>query len=226
MKKLKSFNKLFLGFMLVLIFTAYVPLAEGADYYAGVTFVIEGSSEVCSIIRFQASGFSLSESDALYALLANYMTQGGSSIDWQHHILPSENLANGVTGEGLVNSFLQNGTGVCTINGQPVDQVLLASLYKCDYQGAQHTCIRLYVHTGALNLSAYGIPFNTVAGLGAIVVAEPIWDAATAQIIANPPPLPTQIPLALSNAARQVSDAFKEIRQTKALKKSKTVKGK
>ncbi len=210
---MKKMQKIILvGLVLAMFFV--VPINEAtaaAEYYVGVTWVIEGSSELCLMIRFQASGFSLYEADALYALLDSYLVQSGQA-DWSSTMLPSQALAQGITGEALAQSFLQKGTGVCTINNQPVDQAGLVSLYKCFYQEADHTCIRMYVHTGALNLSAYGIPYNIVAGLGAIVVAEPIWDAATAQILASPPVLPTS----LTTALKQIKDEMKTIKQNKA----------
>jgi hypothetical protein len=38
-------------------------------------------------------------------------------------------------------------------------------------------CIRTYIHTGELDLSEIGIPYNMVVGLGAAVIATPIWDS-------------------------------------------------
>jgi len=38
-------------------------------------------------------------------------------------------------------------------------------------------CIRIYIHTGELDLSGIGIPYDMVVGLGAVVVATPIWDS-------------------------------------------------
>lgn len=210
------FKAIFVVLALTILMLPAKSQATSANFYAGTTFVSEGSGNYCFIIRFQAAGFSLQESDALYALLAGYATDSNVA-DRISHVLPSQNLRNGITGEALWDAFIRKGTGLCTFSGKPADQILFTSLYKCFYQGADHTCIRFYVHTGALNLSSLGIPYNMVAGLGALVVAEPIWDAVTAEILKNPP----QLPLTINTIGQQIKETLNTSRKAKSVSPTK-----
>lgn len=174
-------NKFFNLFLIVLstflisskIFT---PMSANAvDFYAGYTIASDASNRFGIIARFRALDFTLSESDAIYngvvGLATSQLTGTGYSIS---STIPSQALAQGHTGESLWNLFVQNGVSMFS---PAVSQILFLSMYSCDYQGASHMCIRTYVHTGNLNLSSFGIPYNTVAGLGAIVVVTPVWNS-------------------------------------------------
>ena len=156
------------------------PVAKAAEFYAGTTWVSYEGASYCIVVRFKAydGSFTLEEADSLYDTIVGMVTsiQGEYGVQtW--HTLPSQNLYEGKTGELLWESFLDKGNRLCTLYDEPVDQVLFLSLYDCFYQGADHMCIRTYIHTGELDLSEIGIPYNMVVGLGAVVVASPIWDS-------------------------------------------------
>ena len=156
------------------------PVAKAAEFYAGITWVVYENASYGVVVRFKAydGSFTLEEADSLYSTIAAMVVDIEDDYDVQTQTkLPSEALAEGITGELLWDSFLVNGNGLLTVNSEPVDQVLFLSLYDCFYQGADHMCIRTYIHTGELDLSEIGIPYNMVVGLGAVVVASPIWDS-------------------------------------------------
>jgi hypothetical protein len=180
--------------------------------YVGVTFVVEKSSKICTITSF-GEGFSLSEADALYATLTGYMTDS-KTVRWSQHMLPSENLTNGITPESLLNDIAQNGTGACLIGNQPVNQLSYTDIYKCTYQGTDHTCMDFHVHTGTADLSAQGIPHNMLAEVGAIAIAEPVWDAAMTKVLTGPP----QSPQTLSSIGMIMKDSLNFMKKNKRLK--------
>ncbi len=173
--------------LVVLLVAVTSPMAKAADFYAGTTWIAYEDTSYCLIVRFKAydGSFTLEEADSLYSTVSGMLVDVEDEYGVQTwHKLPSEALADGITGELLWDSFLVNGNGLCTINNEPVDQVLFLSLYDCFYQGADHMCIRTYIHTGELDLSYVGIPYDMVVGLGAVVIASPIWDSVMSTLAA------------------------------------------
>lgn len=174
-------NKFFTLFLIILSTflissKIFSPLSVNAtNYYAGYSIASNASTSYGIIARFKTLDFTLSESDSIYngvvGLATSQLTGPGYSVS---NTLPSQALSQGYSGEVLWNLFVQNGVNMFN---PAVSQILFLSLYSCDYQGASHMCIRTYVHTGSLNLSSFGIPYNTVAGLGAIVVVTPVWNS-------------------------------------------------
>ena len=177
---MKTIKLIAVPLLAMLLVAVTSPVAKAADFYAGTTWVTYEGASYCVVVRFKAydGSFTLEEADSLYSTIVGIVNsiQGEYGVQTWHK-LPSEALAEGITGELLWDSFLVNGNGLCTMYGEPVDQVLFLSLYDCFYQGADHMCIRTYIHTGELDLSEIGIPYNMVVGLGAVVVASPIWDS-------------------------------------------------
>ena len=195
----------------VLMFSAESYAASAS--YAGITFVVEGSSTYCSITRF-GEGFSLSEADALYAVLARNITDSGT-IKWSQSVLPSENLTDGITPEYLLAEIAGKGTGACIINNQPVNQILYTDIYKCAYLNTDHTCMDFYAHTGSTDLSAYGIPYNTLAEFSAVAVAEPVWDAGASKMLSFPP----QSPQTMARIGLLMKQTLRSLKNDKTVKK-------
>jgi hypothetical protein len=195
----------------VLMFSAESYAASAS--YVGITYVVEGSSKYCSVTRF-GEGFSLSEADALYAVLARNITDS-RTIKWTQSVLPSENLTEGITPEDLLAEIAGNGTGACLINNQPVNQILYTDIYKCEYLNTDHTCMDFYVHTGSTNLSAYGIPYNTLAEFSAVAVAEPVWDAGASKMLSSPP----QSPQTLARIGLLMKQTLRSLKNDKTVKK-------
>lgn len=166
--------------VLFLILTVSSP-SHATNFYVGYSIISGKNERYGIIVRFKSSNFTLTEADALYKAISeiakSLLFGSGYTIS---STLPSSALAQGYTGENTWEQFVQKGVAVFT---PPVNQVLYLSLYGCDYQGASHMCIRAYVHTGALNLSMFGIPYNTVAGVGALVVVTPIFDSLKALLM-------------------------------------------
>lgn len=177
---MKTIKFVAVSLVAMLLVAVTSPVAKAADFYAGITWIQYENSTFGLVVRFKAydGSFTLQEAEAIYTALHPIVTNlGGQYGVYTSTKSPSEALAEGITGELLWDSFLVNGNGLLTINNEPVDQLLFLSLYDCFYQGADHMCIRTYIHTGDLNLSSIGVPYNMVVGLGAVVVATPIWDS-------------------------------------------------
>ena len=199
---------LFLGLLLYSAESFAAPAS-----YAGTTFVVEGSSKYCSITRF-GQGFSLSEADALYAVLSRSITDS-RAIKWSQSVLPSENLTDGITPEYLLTEIARNGTGACLINNQPVNQILYTDIYKCSYLNVDHTCMDFYTHTGSTDLSAYGIPYNTLAEFSAVAVAEPVWNAGASKMLSSPP----QSPQTMARIGLLMKETLRSLKNDKTVKK-------
>jgi hypothetical protein len=199
---------LFLG---MLIFSAESFAAPAS--YAGITFIVEGPSKYCSITRF-GEGFSLSEADALYAVLSRSITDS-RAVKWSQSLLPSENLTDGITPEYLLSEIARNGTGACLINNQPVHQILYTDIYKCSYLKADHTCMDFYAHTGSADMSAYGIPYNTLAEFSTVAVAEPVWNAGTSKMLSSPP----QSPQTMARIGLLMKETLRSLKNDKTVKK-------
>jgi hypothetical protein len=202
MKKLTTIVACFVFAMAMTIPVA----ADAEDYYVGYTFIHESSSHYCAIIRFRAfdGSFTLTEADGLYSLIANQLVSGSSYTF--SHTLPSQCHASNITGEALANAFLQYGTGVCTVGGQPVDGVVFVSLFNCEYQLADQMCVRLYVDTGALNLSSFGIPQGPAA-IGGIFIKKEVWTAASSFIVGNPGLIPS-LPLSTYTVGDKINSVL------------------
>jgi hypothetical protein len=177
---MKTIKLIAVPLLAMLLVAVTSPVAKAADFYAGITWIVYENSSFGLVVRFKAhdGSFTLEEADSLYSTIEAMVVGIEDEYGVQTStMLPSEALADGITGERLWDSFLINGNGLLTVDYEPVDQVLFLSLYDCFYQGADHMCIRTYIHTGELDLSEIGIPYNMVVGLGAAVIATPIWDS-------------------------------------------------
>jgi hypothetical protein len=208
-----SWKTIFITMLLlgVLMFSAESFAASAS--YVGITFLVEGSSEYCSITRF-GEGFSLSEADALYAVLARNITDS-RTLKWSQSVLPSENLTDGITPEIMLAEIAGNGTGACLINNQPVDQIFYMDIYKCAYLNTDHTCMDFYVHSGSTDLSAFGIPYNTLAEFSAVAVAEPVWDAGASKMLSFPP----QSPQTIARIGLLMKQTLRSLKNDKTVKK-------
>lgn len=177
---MKTIKLIAVPLLAMLLVAVTSPVAKAADFYAGITWIQYENSSFGLVVRFKAydGSFTLQEAEAIYdaigPMVVGLADQYGVYTSTKS---PSEALAEGITGELLWDSFLVNGNGLLTINNEPVNQVIFLSLYNCFYQGADHMCMRIYIHTGELDLSNIGIPYDMVVGLGAVVVATPIWDS-------------------------------------------------
>jgi hypothetical protein len=184
---MKTIKLIAVPLLAILLVAVTSPVAKAADFYAGTTWVTYEGASYCIVVRFKAydESFTLEEADSLYDTIVGMVTSIQGEYDVQTwHKSPSENLTDGITGELLWKSFMDKGNRLCTLYNEPVDQVLFLSLYDCFYQGAEHMCIRTYIHTGELNLSDIGIPYDMVVGLGAVVLATPIWDSVMSMLAA------------------------------------------
>jgi len=183
MFKKKAFLLIFSFMLFSSIILANSSRIFAADFYGGYSVATQSSSNFGIIVRFKSTDFTLSEADSLYSGVVNMAISqlSGSGVSVTSTI-PSQALANGYSGEVLWNLFTQNGVNMFN---PAVSQILFLSLYGCDYQGASHMCIRTYVHTGSANLSSFGIPYNTVAGLGAFVVVTPVWNSLKALLLSG-----------------------------------------
>jgi hypothetical protein len=194
MNKLKV---LALSFTTVLM--AAMPLsAHAVDYWVGYTFIHDEDTHFCVIARFRAydGSFSLNKADSLYKIIADQVDGLGiSETTTLNHTFPSENNSQGVTGEGLGNAFLADGVATCTVGGEPVDAMIFLSAFNCEYQNENQLCLRLYVDTGATDITFLGIPRGPAA-IGGIFIKREVWDATSALILGNPGLIPS-LPLAL-----------------------------
>lgn len=139
------------------------------------------------IVRFKASdgSFTLTQADALYNSISSLITGQDLGSVTVTNFLPSENHSNGITGEGLTDTFLTEGTGVCLSGGVPVDAVGFVSAFRCEYQNQNQMCFRLYVDTGDFDLSMIGVP-QQPTGIGGVFIKREVWDAAFGLIMSNP----------------------------------------
>ncbi|MCF7977525.1 MAG: hypothetical protein K9L82_05830 [Chromatiaceae bacterium] len=172
---------------LTLLVSLVAPLkAFAEDWYAGVTFLQAEGMNACVIARFKASdgSYTLSQADALYTVLFGALAgvdTGDVLVDNQ---LPSQVQAGGNDGAGLLTSFINNGTSVCTFGGQPADAVGFLSTFRCEYQNENQMCFRLYIDAGENDLSMLGIP-SGIATIGGIFVKRELWDVIMTLIMQN-----------------------------------------
>jgi len=170
----------------IVLLSIFPLLASAEDWYVGNSFIYSGDSAACVIVRFKASdgSYTLAQADALYSTIASLVVNQDLGDTSSDTTLPSQNHANNVTGEQLASYFVSEGTGVCTVGGQPVDAVGFVSTFRCEYQNENQMCIRLYVDTGELDLSALGIPQGP-ATVGGIFIKREVWDAVFALMLSN-----------------------------------------
>jgi len=162
------------------------PGQAATQYYVGATFISTETEDYCVLARFRGydGSFTLAQADGLYALISGALESNGVSEYAQvQHIYPSENEAQGITGEALTEKFLTSGTSVCTMGGAPVDAVALTSAFNCEYQNENQLCVRLYVHTGATDLSSLGIPYGSAGAIGGIFIKREVWNATSGLLL-------------------------------------------
>ena len=171
----------------VLCATAFTaPVQAATQYYVGATFISTKTDDYCVLARFRGydGSFTLAQADGLYALISAALEKNGvSEYASVQHIYPSQNEAQGVTGEALTEKFLTKGTSVCTVGGAPVDAVALTSAFNCEYQNENQLCVRLYVHTGATNLSSLGIPYGSAGAIGGVFIKREVWNATSGLLL-------------------------------------------
>jgi hypothetical protein len=171
----------------ILLLLVSIPLESIAeDWYVGFTGIQTQGMQGCVIARFKASdgSYTLAQADALYTTLFSAFTgldAGDVGVSIQ---TPSQMQAQGYSGEGLLESFKSNGTGVCTSNGQPADAVGFISTFSCDYQNEGQMCFRLYIDAGTNDLSSFGIP-SGIATIGGIFVKRELWNVIMSLIMSN-----------------------------------------
>ena len=162
------------------------PSQAATQYYVGATFISTEPEDYCVLSRFRSydGSFTLAQADGLYALISGALESNGVGEYAQvQYIYPSENEAQGITGEALTEKFLTSGTSVCTMGGAPVDAVALTSAFNCEYQNENQMCVRLYVHTGATDLSALGIPYRSAGAIGGIFIKREVWNATSGLLL-------------------------------------------
>jgi hypothetical protein len=166
---------------------AFASLSQAAtQYYIGATFISTETEDYCVLSRFRSydGSFTLAQADGLYALISGALESNGVSDYAQvQYIYPSENEAQGITGEAVTEKFLTAGTSVCTVGGAPVDAVALTSAFNCEYQNENQMCIRLYVHTGVTDLSSLGIPYGGAGAIGGIFIKREVWNATSGLLL-------------------------------------------
>ena len=186
---------------------ALATLASSAiaapQWYVGYTFVYSESGNSCAFMRFRSDTFSLEQADAVYALFADRVVERLGSTATVGDVLPSEELAEGETGEGTAAAFLSQGVGACEVAGEPVSGLLYVSGFGCEYQNESQMCIRSYVDVGERDLADQGIGSGP-ASRGGVFVKRPVWDASAALVYAGG----SETPYALDSSLGQAADAI------------------
>jgi len=185
----------FKGVLLGMVLAAFATVSNTAyaeDYYVGYSFIDLGSEDLCIIVRFRRfdGSFSLSEADGLYNLVVGLVTDFASDANVKlTHTIPSAAKNEGLTGEGLATSFLNQGVDTCKVGGVPVSAMGFISMFNCEYQLENQMCMRLYVDTGDTNLSLLGIP-QAPAAIGGIFIKREVWNATKNLVLSNPNIIP------------------------------------
>ncbi|EXJ15956.1 hypothetical protein [Imhoffiella purpurea] len=173
------------------------------QWYVGYTFVYSESGNSCAFMRFRGDTYSLDEADVLYALFADRIVERVGTTSAFSHVLPSEALAEGKSGEETAAAFLAEGVGACEVAGEPVSGLVYVSGFGCEYQNESQMCIRSYVDVGDRDLSGQGIASGP-AVLGGVFVKRPVWDASAALVQAGG----AEVPYALDSSLGQAADAM------------------